>query len=204
MHNKEKIVAAATALFEESGLEALSVRTVAQRAGLSTIGIYSHFKGKQGLLNALYIKGCELLLNEIEGVTGKTDSDKILEASERLLDFSVTHDAYYRLVFNPTAHECTPSEEAATAFNQITHKLSSLTLPIHKKSPTPEKGGESASHILALIHGFVSLNDTGIFAYNSSAANSRSDGQKTSYSLTWKDRALQAIRLHVYAIAATQ
>ena len=47
MHNKEKIVAAATALFEERGLEALSVRTVAQGAGLSTIGIYSHFKGKQ-------------------------------------------------------------------------------------------------------------------------------------------------------------
>jgi AcrR family transcriptional regulator len=211
MHNKDKIVAAATALFEESGREALSVRAVAQRAGLSTIGIYSHFKGKQGLLNALYINGCELMLSKIEDVTGKTDSDKILDASERLLEFSVSNRAYYRLVFNPAAHECNTSEEAAKAFDRVTHSLSLLTLPLHKKCPSPDKSKTSASHIWALIHGFVSLNDTGIF--DNSSFKSTSAAHRPVYSATdsnnmdtvqWKERALNAIRLHVYAIAATQ
>ena len=58
---RERILHAAGELFLEGGLQALSVRAIAARAGLSTIGIYSHFDGKQGILDALYIEGFERL-----------------------------------------------------------------------------------------------------------------------------------------------
>ena len=56
---KGRILAAASELFLEGGVRALSVRAMANRAGVSTIGIYSHFNGKQGILDALYIEGFE-------------------------------------------------------------------------------------------------------------------------------------------------
>ena len=58
---REKILDAASALFLKGGTNALSVRAIAKGAGMSTIGIYSHFKGKQGISDALYIEGFELV-----------------------------------------------------------------------------------------------------------------------------------------------
>ena len=55
--NRQRILDAAHAVFAESGLAGLSVRAIAARAGLSTIGVYSHFKGKCGILLALYADG---------------------------------------------------------------------------------------------------------------------------------------------------
>ncbi|MEM6604761.1 MAG: TetR family transcriptional regulator, partial [Pseudomonadota bacterium] len=55
--NKERILLAASKLLASGGLASLSVRAIATEAGLSTIAIYSHFQGKQGVLDALYIEG---------------------------------------------------------------------------------------------------------------------------------------------------
>ena len=54
---KADILEAASQLFLEGGLEALSVRSIAKKANISTFGIYSHFKGKTGILDALYEEG---------------------------------------------------------------------------------------------------------------------------------------------------
>ena len=47
--SKSKILMAASELFAENGAGGLSVRAISGRAGLSTIGIYNHFNGKQGI-----------------------------------------------------------------------------------------------------------------------------------------------------------
>ena len=54
-NSKERILLAASKLFLNGGISALSVRAIARESNLSTIGIYSHFNGKQGILDALYI-----------------------------------------------------------------------------------------------------------------------------------------------------
>ena len=58
---RQKILEAASTLFLKGGTHALSVRAIAEGASMSTIGIYSHFKGKQGILDALYIEGFTLV-----------------------------------------------------------------------------------------------------------------------------------------------
>ena len=69
---RQKILEAASALFLKGGTNALSVRAIAEGAGMSTIGIYSHFKGKQGILDALYIEGVELVEKEMKAADGKS------------------------------------------------------------------------------------------------------------------------------------
>ena len=41
------------------------MRAISKRAGLSTIGIYNHFNGKQGILDALYIEGFQMVMTAI-------------------------------------------------------------------------------------------------------------------------------------------
>ena len=67
---------------------------------MSTIGIYSHFKGKQGILDALYIEGFELIEREILASDGNTPAEKVINGCERILTFSEAHAAHYQLIFS--------------------------------------------------------------------------------------------------------
>jgi AcrR family transcriptional regulator len=51
--SKEKIFNAAKAVLREQGLSGLSIRSVADEAGLSPMAMYRHFKDKDALVNAL-------------------------------------------------------------------------------------------------------------------------------------------------------
>jgi len=49
METRQKIVAAARALFTELGFEQTTTHLIAERSGLSVGGIYAHFKNKEGV-----------------------------------------------------------------------------------------------------------------------------------------------------------
>lgn len=57
MDMRDKLIAAAADALEAEGVDGLTVRDVARRAEQSTIGIYRHFSGKDGLLDALFQRG---------------------------------------------------------------------------------------------------------------------------------------------------
>jgi AcrR family transcriptional regulator len=50
---KDRIFAAAKAVLEKDGVSGLSIRSVADEAGLSPMAMYRHFKDKDALVNAL-------------------------------------------------------------------------------------------------------------------------------------------------------
>ena len=74
--NRDKILHAVSELFLVGGLASLSVRSIAKKAGLSTIGIYSHFEGKQGILDALYIEGFERVGAAMQEALGIADAEQ--------------------------------------------------------------------------------------------------------------------------------
>ena len=190
MHNKERILHSASEIFVSDGFDALSVRNIAQKAGLSTIGIYSHFKGKQGIIDALFIDACEKLYQAIDAAQGNTSSDKVIDACERIVLFSKHHRAHYQLIFGNTEGHTTLSDEASQAFQKLENSLITLTAAIPKRTPSESKAYSLGSQIWALVHGFISLNS--IQKLPDSAGSD------------WSEKAAQAVRLHVYAIAATQ
>ena len=190
MQNKDKILKAASALFLEGGFDALSVRAIAQKAGLSTIGIYSHFKGKQGIIDALFIDACEKLHQIIETSQGNTGSERVIDACERIVSFSNTHRAHYQLIFNNTESHTPLPEDALQAYQKLNDSLVSLTATLPKKAPSTSKAAALGAQVWALVHGFISLN-----SIKKIPNTENSD---------WQEKAAQAVRLHVYAIAATQ
>ena len=51
--NRERIVRAAVALADEAGLEALSMRKLADRLGAGTMSLYNHVENKDDLLDGM-------------------------------------------------------------------------------------------------------------------------------------------------------
>ena len=186
---RQKILDAASTLFLKGGTHALSVRAIAEGAGMSSIGIYSHFKGKQGILDALYIEGFTLVDDMMKQSEGNTPSDRLLNACEHVLRFSEAHAAHYNLIFGSNLKDYTPSEDAIAAGEKAFITLTKVVSAIIKKEIAVEERQDIAMQIWALCHGYISLNQHEI--------------RNRINWVDWKSRALNAIRLHVYALVAT-
>lgn len=66
---RERVLAAARDLFEESGYEATTIRMVAQRAGVSVGSVFTSFAGKAELLSQVMQDRLDALYAELEQLT---------------------------------------------------------------------------------------------------------------------------------------
>lgn len=96
---KDRILSAAKAVLESAGFEGLTIRRVAQRAGLSPMALYRHFKNKDELLNALMQDGISAWEAIVRGIRAR-DPVKWLEAlMEAYLDFALTQPHRFDAAF---------------------------------------------------------------------------------------------------------
>ncbi len=157
---KAKILNAASELFLEGGASALSVRAISKRAGLSTIGIYSHFQGKQGILDALYIEGFGYVSNAVNVEEQEEGPlERIIIAAERYLQMAAHHKAHYKLVFGEGDSSYEPSEEAKSAGRTAFEELVNQAAKALPDGVSWAQKQEFAVGIWALLHGYVSLSD---------------------------------------------
>lgn len=80
--SRDRIFAAARSVLEQEGIPGLSVRKVAQRAGVSPMAMYNHFADKSALLNALMEDG----LDAWEQIARSIRERDPIEWLERLMD----------------------------------------------------------------------------------------------------------------------
>ena len=185
--SKAKILIAASELFAEKGADGLSVRAISGRAGLSTIGIYNHFNGKQGILDALYIEGFQMVMHAID-VEADTRSprDAVLQGLSNYITLAAEQRGHYQLIFGRADPTYTPSSGAIAvgeeAFNRLT-ALVSRAIPAHLSG---REKREAALQLWALAHGYVSLQDHEATELIPMAA--------------WRDLIMNAVTLHLDAI----
>ena len=152
---------AASTLLRDEGPEALTVRRIAAEAGCSTMGVYSRFGGKDGVVDALYREGFLLLRDTIAGVP-ETD-DVLADLYAGCLAYRCLaheHATHYRIMFEK-AVAFEPSDEsiqaAADAFGQLLHCVERATAARLLEGDTKVL----ASSIWATCHGIVSLEIAG-------------------------------------------
>jgi AcrR family transcriptional regulator len=116
------LLEAAERILAEEGPAALTVRKVASCAGIAPMGVYNRFEGKQGLLEALFVRGFQGLHASIGAATGADARARLRDAALRYRQYAVTHPQHYALMFE-RMHEVAPSEEATqhalAAFQQL-------------------------------------------------------------------------------------
>ena len=156
--SRNKILSAASELFLEGGVSALSVRAISKRAGLSTIGIYSHFNGKQGVLDALYIEGFNKVYVAMDlGQKDTVSFDDVIMSCEKYLEMAYQHEAHYRLIFGESDAGYQPSEEARLAAARAFKKLVSNTDEYIQQNNLKLDKLAGALDIWAVMHGYVSI-----------------------------------------------
>jgi AcrR family transcriptional regulator len=103
---RERFIFAGLRVLHERGAAELTVRRVAELAGSSTMGIYSCFGGRAGMLEAIYRRGFELLEDAITAPQAGTADQARADPSQPIIAiatayrrFALGHPALYALMF---------------------------------------------------------------------------------------------------------
>jgi AcrR family transcriptional regulator len=100
---REQVLEAARACLQEHGLEAVSMEMIIARSGLSTGAVYSYFKGKDDIINAVVSDGTAAMGRQLAPILKNPDPPPLPEFTEQLLrtiaDFGQDkHDGIDRLL----------------------------------------------------------------------------------------------------------
>jgi AcrR family transcriptional regulator len=99
---REEVLGAARELLAETGSEeAVSIRAVAARVGVSTPSIYLHFPDKQALIDAVCEQVFAALDQRMEAAAAEADSpfEALRRSGMAYIQFGIENPEHYRIVF---------------------------------------------------------------------------------------------------------
>jgi AcrR family transcriptional regulator len=102
---QSSLIATATTMISENGIEALSLRKLAERIGVSRTAAYHHFKDKNDLLSAIAAQGFTNWKAQAEEIFNNnilTDREKYHTFVHFYVRFATQNSAIYRLMFGST------------------------------------------------------------------------------------------------------
>jgi AcrR family transcriptional regulator len=112
---KREILDAAKLLFTEKGLEATSIRAIAEKIEYSPATIYLYYKDKNEIVHALHSEGFKLLVGHFEVLNHISHPFERLKGMGRAyIQFALQNPDIYKLIFNmeePLKHVANCFEE---------------------------------------------------------------------------------------------
>jgi AcrR family transcriptional regulator len=155
------LMKAARALFLAEGMAGLSVRRIAERAGMSTMAVYSHFGGKDGIIGALYDEGFDTLRSAQARVpVTRSAIDRVLGLCRAFRNTAATHPHHYALMLGAHSGSFTPSLASA---ERATATMSPLREAVSATKRTPPDIEGDVARLLAYCHGWATLSASGLF-----------------------------------------
>jgi AcrR family transcriptional regulator len=159
----QRILEAASELLSTEGASALSVRRIAAAAGCSTMGLYSRFGGKDGVVDELYAEGFERLVDAMRANQPTDDPlGDLRRGAGCYRDTALANATHYMVMFGGAVPGFEPSdashELAHAAFNGLVGKVARCTdAGLFDGSPD-----QIAELLWGSIHGLVMLEIVGI------------------------------------------
>jgi AcrR family transcriptional regulator len=162
----QALLEAASQLLSTEGAHALTVRRIASEAGCSTMGVYSRFGGKDGVVEELYKEGVERLFDAVgAGVDTDDPLADLYHCGLRYRENALANATHYMIVFGGAVPGFEPSLEAKLmsldAFGRMVDRVRRAQAAGLFVDDPPEKIGEI---IWATIHGHVMLEIVGMSA----------------------------------------
>src|SRR5829696_168370 len=113
---RDTLLDAALRLLEKRGPGALRIRDLAAAAEQSTMGVYTHFGSKQGLLEQLYLHGFRRLEERLDRVPSDGQgAQQLLEFALAYRQFALDNEALYGLMFERAAPDFVPGDASRLA-----------------------------------------------------------------------------------------
>jgi AcrR family transcriptional regulator len=155
---ERELVSAAEAVLVRDGPGGLTVRAVAAQAGIAPMGVYNRLGGKDGLVDALLIRGFDRLRAAIGGGDETDPLERLRACGLRYRSFALANRHFYAIMFEAAIPHEQLSDEAAThaaaAFGELVRnvELTAAAGAISAAQPS-----EVAQQIWSTVHGGVAL-----------------------------------------------
>lgn len=161
---RERLIEAGTRLLDSEGPEALQARKVAAEIGASTMAVYTHFGGMNGLLEAIVSAAFERFGVALASAP-KTDDPMtdFFSMGYAYREFALASPQRYRLMFGLAAPQKLHVPElplATAAFDQLVAVVERIVASGRIRR---DDAGELAGRIWSMIHGVVLLELVGTF-----------------------------------------
>jgi AcrR family transcriptional regulator len=158
MSTARRLVAAASALLDAGGEDAVTLRAVAQAVGVSYNAPYKHFKSRNALLAAVVADDFAMLSDAFSSIRQSSEKpmDKFRRALAVFAKYGQEKPARYRLMANnPDIGEHGDVEKAAFA---TFGEFSALVEECRVAGDLPDVPGPAlAGLIFATLHGLINL-----------------------------------------------
>ena len=155
------LVKEAIATIQRGGVEALTLRAVGEKLGVSRTALYRHFPDKSALLAAVGREGFRTLRERLEEAwRGHDGGPAGLEAmGAAYVQFALDHPSHYRVMFGgyltgTTSGDLELDREGAAAFQTLVDALVSLQLQGAVRQDPPLR---LAQYVWANVHGIAML-----------------------------------------------
>jgi AcrR family transcriptional regulator len=156
---RNTLLAIATELLGEEGIQALSLRKIAQRAGVSHNAPYMHFADKEAVLVAIAEEGFRLLSLDVEAaisVTENSSRQQLLAASKAYVRFAIERAAHLQVMFRSIDVEKYPN--LAVVSQASLRRLSELVKSGRERGEfRAGDPDEMTKAIWAMVHGVATL-----------------------------------------------
>ena len=158
----DALLAAAIEIVDQSGVAALTNRRLAEAAGTTTMAIYTRFGGKEGVANALFDYGFEVLGTSLATLSPTDDaSENLVALCNRYRHFGLERPGLYSIMFERAIdlESGFSSAPAGRTFDALVNRVAAVT---GRDAISPVSRSE-AFGVWALCHGLVNLelNGTG-------------------------------------------
>jgi AcrR family transcriptional regulator len=157
---RERLVDAGLELLGRHGPAELTVRRIAEAAGTSTMGVYTKFGGRTGVLEAIYRRGFELLRAALGAVPEADDAVRhVLDLALAYRRFAIANPALYAFMFEQPVPDFDPDPTLRVEVLDTTFGL--LVTAVRRASAQGALPAGDPVHTSVLVwclaHGMVTL-----------------------------------------------
>ena len=158
---KNALIQAGIDILSEQGLNALSLRKVAQRAGVSHSAPYAHFTDKQALIAAISTEGYRKLYDCLAAAVEQYRHDplrQLIEAAWAYVQFALREPAHFKITLSGVVEKA----QEYPAFVEMTEKAFALVVELTQACQQagilkPGPPNQMAVCVWSTVHGFTSL-----------------------------------------------
>lgn len=173
---RTKILDRALDIIISGGLDALTMRKLASRTGMTAPNIYNYFSGKDEIYLSIVIRGFEMLHAALRAQYERHD-DKTARARKMIdayMRFGIQHPQYYDIMFTrPTPKY---NDYLGTPFQPLSETEYKLSMDIAAIAGevAADLSGRSTDdpvvlrrviQIWSLLHGMITLHNSGVVDY---------------------------------------
>ena len=158
---KNALIKAGVEILAKEGVGGLSLRKVAQRAGVSHSAPYAHFPDKQSLIAAISTEGFNQLYNELEAAIyphAKSPKKQLVEGAQAYVRFALKNSDTFKIMFSGVLEK----EKDYPSFVEISSKTFKLVVEVVQACQNAGVLPTAPANLMAVsvwgqVHGIVSL-----------------------------------------------